>query len=320
VEIHILDSASVSGDDYALEFVSLPGSGGLGYDVSNQRTGQMVVVNAAVADRNTEGPYFDGLRLVVTSDRVAAIDSATAWAVGSSNLVMRATPDQAIPARDWPSPSDYDIVWYSTTVDSTLFGAPPRYPKVPLNFLVTNMTEGKQIHVIVDDADRSLSLSPDDTIRFIEKFVSASDFKLTWSLTYGKPKAGVPTLPVAGDRFVIRSTKPYLPGDSIIFSSEKVLLVRGFETELARELILSQNYPNPFNPVTTIRFSVPVRGAVTLKVIDVVGREVATLVNDVLKPGVYERQFDAAKLASGAYFYQIRAGGSVQTKKLVVLR
>jgi len=86
------------------------------------------------------------------------------------------------------------------------------------------------------------------------------------------------------------------------------------------QFVLDQNYPNPFNPNTRIEFKVPRSGFVSLKVYDVLGREVVTLVNEELKPGSYERTFDGSGLANGVYFYRLRAGEFVDTKKLVLLR
>lgn len=83
---------------------------------------------------------------------------------------------------------------------------------------------------------------------------------------------------------------------------------------------LFQNYPNPFNPVTTIEFEIPRASFVTLKIFDLLGREVATLVNEEMKPGRYERMFDGSNLASGVYFYHLTAEAFSQTKKLVLLQ
>ena len=83
---------------------------------------------------------------------------------------------------------------------------------------------------------------------------------------------------------------------------------------------LFQNYPNPFNPRTTISFYSPSRLFVSLKVYDLLGREVSTIVDEELPIGYYPRQWDARGLASGIYFYRLTAGSSVQTRKLVVLR
>lgn len=83
---------------------------------------------------------------------------------------------------------------------------------------------------------------------------------------------------------------------------------------------LAQNYPNPFNPSTVINFQITFSSFVTLKVYDVLGREVATLVNERLGPGSYESTFNAGGLASGVYFYRLQAGTFVNVRKLLVLR
>lgn len=88
----------------------------------------------------------------------------------------------------------------------------------------------------------------------------------------------------------------------------------------ASELGLFENYPNPFNPTTTIRYQLPTPGQVTLKVYDVLGREVATLVNEVKQPGTYTEQWDAGAVASGVYFYQLNVGNHVSTRKMFVLK
>ncbi|PIS45777.1 MAG: peptidase S8, partial [Ignavibacteria bacterium CG08_land_8_20_14_0_20_37_9] len=79
-------------------------------------------------------------------------------------------------------------------------------------------------------------------------------------------------------------------------------------------------YPNPFNPSTTISYEIPKAGFVWLKLYDVLGREVATLVNEEKIAAKYDIEFKANILASGVYFYQLRAGEFVQTKKMVLLR
>jgi hypothetical protein len=83
---------------------------------------------------------------------------------------------------------------------------------------------------------------------------------------------------------------------------------------------LSQNYPNPFNPVTTITYSIPGDGGVLLKVFDVLGREVAALVDEHRNGGTHSVLFNASGLASGTYFYRIEFGDRIETKRMLLLR
>lgn len=83
---------------------------------------------------------------------------------------------------------------------------------------------------------------------------------------------------------------------------------------------LEQNYPNPFNPSTTIKFSVPERTLVQMKIYDILGSEVTTLVNEELDAGWYEKTFDAAALSTGVYIYRIQAGSYVNTKKMLMIK
>jgi hypothetical protein len=89
---------------------------------------------------------------------------------------------------------------------------------------------------------------------------------------------------------------------------------------LPTEFRLEQNYPNPFNPATRISFSVRGSGFVSLKVYDLLGREVRTLVSENLHPGSYEVTFDASGLASGIYYYRLTAGEFTQSKRMMLLR
>ena len=83
---------------------------------------------------------------------------------------------------------------------------------------------------------------------------------------------------------------------------------------------LSQNYPNPFNPSTTIEYTIPENTAVELKVFDILGKEIWTLVNEVKAPGKYEVLFEANNLSTGIYYYRMQAGDFVDTRKLILLK
>ena len=93
---------------------------------------------------------------------------------------------------------------------------------------------------------------------------------------------------------------------------------KGIASPTAYKLL--QNYPNPFNPTTEIKFSIAKSGLVTLKVYDILGREVATLVNRELNTGNFTVRFNASNLASGTYIYHLSAGDVQISKKMVLLK
>ena len=118
------------------------------------------------------------------------------------------------------------------------------------------------------------------------------------------------------------------------YDNDFITDVKETPTSIPTEFSLSQNYPNPFNPVTTIKYTIPTspfnpspyqgegqrERLVTLRVYDILGSEVATLVNKEQPAGKYEVNFDASRLASGIYFYQLKAGSFVQSKKMVLIK
>jgi len=95
---------------------------------------------------------------------------------------------------------------------------------------------------------------------------------------------------------------------------------RDSESPVPDHFVLDQNYPNPFNPTTNIHFSIPKTHFTTLRVFDVLGRVVATLVDELKPAGTYEITFDAGGLSSGVYYYSLRAGAFSETKKLVLFK
>ncbi len=96
--------------------------------------------------------------------------------------------------------------------------------------------------------------------------------------------------------------------------------VDDMQSSVPDSYVLGQNFPNPFNPSTSISYGVPVRSHVTLEILDMLGRVVATIVNDVKEPGVHTATWDASAMPSGAYFYKLTAGGFTQTKKMLLVR
>ena len=102
--------------------------------------------------------------------------------------------------------------------------------------------------------------------------------------------------------------------------SEMITSVEQLSTNLPTNFYLSQNFPNPFNPSTTIGYQLAQGSKVTLKVYNVLGKEILTLIDEYKPRGRYEKEFSAVKLPSGVYFYQLSAGSFVETKKMLLIK
>jgi hypothetical protein len=89
---------------------------------------------------------------------------------------------------------------------------------------------------------------------------------------------------------------------------------------ILKEFKLYQNYPNPFNPTTTIQYSIPEAGIVSLKVFNILGEEINTLVDNYKEVGNYKVSFDGGALSSGIYFYRLTNGNFIQTNKMVLIK
>lgn len=136
----------------------------------------------------------------------------------------------------------------------------------------------------------------------------------------------------SGDSIFVTNTQTEIslaPGEFHIYTTVKLptpeegILLDIDDTEelgLPDEYNLEQNYPNPFNPSTTIRYSITQPDVVRIKVFDILGREVKSLVNEFKQTGNYEVEFDASGLSSGMYLYRIESGSFIQTKKMILLK
>ena len=127
--------------------------------------------------------------------------------------------------------------------------------------------------------------------------------------------------------FTAEGNNPYYcephggPGGSGMSGVIIVLAPAGVEDEIiVDQFILEQNYPNPFNPSTRITYSVPSASFINLKVCDILGNEVAVLVNEEQAAGNYQIDFNAAELSGGVYFYQLSTDSFVDTKKMILMK
>jgi len=110
------------------------------------------------------------------------------------------------------------------------------------------------------------------------------------------------------------------PGQGVYEYSHYLVGVSNSNGRIPKEFALYQNFPNPFNPATYITYDIPRESFVTLKIYDISGREVGSLVNETKQPGSYQILFNASSLSSGVYFYTISAGNFLETKKMIITK
>ncbi len=191
-----------------------------------------------------------------------------------------------------------------------------------INFGVVNLNSFKDTTFIVSTTGNDTlhgTLVVTTNARFVPKktsFLLAPNGSFTDSLRFTADSVGTFKALV-----LITSDATNKVTDTIIVIGvcQKVTSVASGST-IPGTFSLSQNYPNPFNPSTVISYQSPVNSHITLKLYDVIGREVATLVDEVKEAGSYEVKVDASRLSSGVYFYRMQAGNYVEMKKMVLMK
>ena len=188
----------------------------------------------------------------------------------------------------------------ATLVDNAAYGDISSYISVPAASYVLDVTPGDDNTNVVAAFGADLSgLGGGAAVVFASGFLD-------------------PSMNQNGEGFGIFAALP--DGNVVAFPAVSVGIEDDLSVGVVSDYELSQNYPNPFNPSTTIRYAIPAAELTTLKVYNLLGQVVATLVNEVQNAGRYQIEFDASNLASGVYLYQIQSGSFVQTRKMVLMK
>jgi len=311
---------AILANQYRIDFVELTDSTDIGYNLFDLSNNEYVFENQIIGLKN-ESPFFNGGRLTIYNDtEERIIDSLTYWEVGNSNLLIYVFPDYTSPSRNTIWEEDFTL----TFMDSDLYTTP--FFRLKSNIQIISMSDSSNVDYEIFDNDLSGDLTFNDELVII-KYIGTA-YRLTWRIQFSNnlPPNIQPIFPSTGDVFKITTTKKFKAGDQIFFNTDMLVGIRKNGLDIPTEFSLSQNYPNPFNPSTIIKYSIP-RSAeyhsvqhTTLKVFDILGREVATLVNKQQNAGNYEVIFNASNLSSGVYFYRLKSRNFVETKKLILLR
>jgi hypothetical protein len=282
-------------------------------------------------------PGSPGINMGMSGTNMGRADS-TALALGSIvvNEIMY-NASASMDSKDWielynPQSTDQDIAdWIIKDEDNTHAFSIPEGIKIPAKgywLLCGDTTAFKLVYptVITFSGNISFGFSGKDQVRLFTPngllvdsvaYTNQSPWPLEadghgYSLILLDPAKGH-TLPENWNRSGQYGGSPgrqnHLTG--VEDQTERVLPIH---------YVLEQNYPNPFNPTTRITFCIPINKLVTLKIYDLLGREIAVLVNELKQAGVYSVEWNAVGFPSGIYFYRLQAGSFTETKKLVLLK
>ena len=161
-------------------------------------------------------------------------------------------------------------------------------------------------------------------------FAATQVFDLTGGI-YLSTNSGTSWIPKNQGISVAPTTRALLIANNYIFAGidensvwrraySDIIGIQNISTEVPSSFSLKQNYPNPFNPATNLEFEIADPGYVSLKIYDLLGKEVVTLVNEKLNPGTYRFEFEADNLTSGVYFYRLSSGDFTDTKRMMLVK
>ena len=324
IEYHIADSTKLTGHTYLLEFDQIPPDENLVYNIYDYSTGTQLLYNIEITDSTTEGPIFNGLRLIIKNDPYKMIESKSGW--NSEEIIPfifeKFAAGSVVGEYDR---EDYQLIISdeiidtskNISIDENIFGAASVYFTVKSLITGENLPFGFiELDTSTGSGNFSISGAKRDRIIMLKKEKSTPVFTNWIYLDAGFDSEF--RQPEAGDTLNIYQTYPFLAGDSLFFSTG---IVNSSENnELIKNYELTQNYPNPFNPTTQISFSIPQTELVKLVVYDILGREVKTLLNTKMNPGKYAVKFNGGRLSSGVYIYRLTSGEFRQSKKMVLVK
>ncbi len=340
--VHVIDSTKLTGDKYKVTFdVS---SENYLATITNENTSAVPVKDFPL--NNGEGVFyltdeFDGLAVEFKPEFDLSIDYGRSYFANhsGSNLNITIGPPSGVQVI---APIDVEVIFgspdtlsdgtYSTPLDTAYNTTGQRVVVLP--FYVWNKTDGKKMQCFIPEVTKNNKWDPDENVIVMTPTEYQKNFPNFHVQLNLLPSGANVQLPTVGDTIFIFTNRPLTSDDVFEFEGKTSLISTGMRDNLNKpeDFRLNQNYPNPFgkttpsgNPTTTISYVVPsveTRHALSLRLIvyDVLGREVATLVNKPQAPGVHKVLFNASHLSSGVYFYTLFYEGKSITKKMILLK
>ncbi len=329
VEVLIADTSALKNNTYEVSF-SIDGKT-KNYEVRNLTSGNVVLDNLKLVD-GMSSPTFEGLRIVIHDTEMdinydqthfnrEALEPTYNVYFSPSNADYIGQP-HVKSSLDWVVVfNDLDTNSNGSWVnigDSTLFVPSMKTGVSP--FKVIDIDNNEKANYIVDETKNSTlqNGSWDYGEGIILRPKEATGGLVSYAITFDF-SSGI--FPRNGDTLYIRTYNPIDSNDVFKFTADNDFILSTRDKIIEpNKFMLYQNYPNPFNPSTTISYSLPKSGLVQLKIYDMLGREIATLVNEEQTSGDYKVRLNASNLASGVYLYRIQSGSFTKSMKMILLK
>ncbi len=348
LSVHVVDSLAVTGHTYEAIFDTAAQNTKAFLNIRNVTTGDTLVRRYPI-DRG-EGtfyltPVFQGVAVQVVPEFDLDIDFQQSYFVNHSGTNLTFALNYPSAGLKKVAPIDVALIWgptdtlangnYVTVSDSALPAQGSQKVMVP--FRAWNLTDNARMDMVVVESRADKRWNPGEKVVFL----TPPQYRTASNNTHVEVRpfapAGSVVMPAPGDTNIVLTTRPIQQGERYTFATSRALILDvPLQPGVPLAFALSQNYPNPFNPVTTIGFRIPGDGfrelspatrdpspgtrIVRLSVYDLLGREVAVLVNERKEPGTYSVRFDGKGFASGVYFSRLEWGGRVAVQKMILLK
>lgn len=330
-----VDSTLLTGHTYRVTFDSV--SGALRYSVTDMNTNRVRIAGEALSSIVGGGTFCDGFRLGIQSDKLE-IDSAGSGFINApnTNFSTRVINPTIGIVRLVPIDAKFVFNAMDTTIDgkylfpgdTALNGSLQK--KIATPFRILALANDAPLEAVIFEKNINGKWDPGEEI-FVRTPIQYRTSVANTSLEVIFNPPSNPNLKLAirgGEIFIARMKKPFTTADIFEFvvgpSNLGPTRVKDQSGRVSL-FALDQNYPNPFNPGTWIRFSLSQKASTLLRVYDIGGREVRTILDGPLDGGIHAIRWDGRDnnsfpVASGVYFYRLRSGSHVSTKKMVLLR
>ncbi|MFC2083918.1 T9SS type A sorting domain-containing protein [Bacteroidota bacterium] len=332
VFVHVADSTILTGDQYQVTFDVQENSAVT--DIINLSSGSEVVTDFPL--NSGEGvfylsPEFDGVVVEFVPIFDFKLDTDNSYFVNNSGSNLLFTVGGGL-GSSVLAPIDMTVIWgntdtlsdgsYMNALDSAYNTSGQKVVKCP--FYAWNVTDGEKMDLVIIEPSQSENLKwdPKEQVGFLtpSKYTTAFPrYHASLNTDYTGENL---ILPNFGDTNYIFTKRPLSSDDVFEFQTLKSFITTDVKENLSKpgKFSLSQNYPNPFNPTTTIVYSIPQEGLVDLRVYNILGESVQTLVKAIQKSGNYKVVFNSKGFASGVYIYVLKTQNRVISRKMLLIR